>query len=318
LLVPDNKYMPVPERKINNQLVPAKPFLKWAGSKRQLLHHFIDMYPQGLKTGKIKNYYEPFAGSGAVFFDIAQRYEIENAFLCDVNEDLVLTYKIIQAHVSKLTSVLYKHQKEYLALDKTGRLAYFYDQRTAFNQQRFDTGVNKNTDKGIKRAALLIFLNRTCFNGLFRVNSKGAFNTPAGDYVKPSICDEENLRSVSKLLVKATIKKADFSQVLKDLKPASFIYFDPPYRPLGITASFTAYSKSAFTDKQQVQLAGVYKNLDKEGAAVMLSNSDTGDNFFDNLYRGFHIVRVPAKRLINANASKRGYVNEIVVTNYPV
>lgn len=310
--------MPVQERKIKNLLSPAKPFLKWAGSKRQLLHHFINIYPPALKTGRIKNYYEPFAGSGAVFFDVAQRYEIEHACLCDVNEDLVLTYHMIQSHVAKLTGVLYKHQKEYLALDKAGRLAYFYDQRTAFNQQRFDTAFNKNTDKGIKRAAQLIFLNRTCFNGLFRVNSKGSFNTPAGDYAKPSICDEENLLAASKLLSKATIKKADFTQVLKDLKPASFVYFDPPYRPLSATASFTAYSKSAFTDTQQVQLAGIYKELDKKGAAVMLSNSDTRDNFFDDLYRDFHIMRVPAKRLINADVSKRGFVNEIVVTNYPV
>ena len=310
--------MPVPEKKADNKSFPAKPFLKWAGSKRQLLKHFTGIYPPELKAGAIKNYYEPFLGSGAVFFDIAQRYKIENACLCDVNEELVLTYKIVQAHVSKLTTVLLKHQEKYLALNKARRLAYFYDQRAVFNEQRFDKGINKNTDKGIARAAQLIFLNRTCFNGLFRVNSKGGFNTPAGDYVNPSICDEENLMAVSRLLAGATIRKADFTQVLRDVKPASFVYLDPPYRPLSITASFTAYSKSAFTDKQQVQLAGVCRDLDKKGAAVMLSNSDTRDGFFDKLYHGFHILRVPARRQINADASKRGTVNELVITNYPV
>jgi DNA adenine methylase len=308
----------VPAKKNNTTLHPAKPFLKWAGSKRQLLNQFINIYPQQLKAGKIKNYYEPFLGSGAVFFDIAQRYQIENAWLCDVNDDLVLTYKMIQGHVSKLTGVLQHHQKKYLALNKKQRLAYFYEQRTIFNEQRFDKDVNRNADKGIARAAQLIFLNRTCFNGLFRVNSKGEFNTPAGDYAKPSICDEENLLAVSGLLEKATIKKADYITSIKNVKPASFIYFDPPYRPLSITASFTAYSKSAFTDVQQTRLAGVYRDLDKKGATIMLSNSDTKDGFFDDLYKGFNLMRVPARRLINSDASGRGNVNEIVVTNYMV
>lgn len=309
----------MPEKKAeNNKLHPAKPFLKWAGSKRQLLNHFNKLYPQKLKEGAIQNYYEPFLGSGAVFFDIAQRYQIEHACLCDVNEDLVLTYKMVQLHVSALTAALYQHQEKYLPLDKAARLTYFYDQRTRFNMQRFDKGIDKNIRKQIARAARLIFLNRTCFNGLFRVNAKGAFNTPAGDYIKPAICDEQNLLAVSGLLKNVTIKKADFTNVLEAVKPASFVYFDPPYRPLSRSASFTAYSKSAFTDVQQAKLAEVYKELSKKGAAVMLSNSDTNDLFFDNLYQGFHITRVPAKRLINADATKRGTVNEIVVTNYQV
>jgi DNA adenine methylase len=310
--------MVVPEKKAENKLHRAKPFLKWAGSKRQLLNHFSKLYPQKLKDGAIQNYYEPFLGSGAVFFDVAQRYQIEYACLCDVNEDLVLTYKMVQSHVSALTAALYQHQEKYLPLDKAARLTYFYDQRTRFNTQRFDEGLNKNIRKQIVRAAQLIFLNRTCFNGLFRVNSKGAFNTPAGDYIKPAICDEENLQAVSTLLEKVIIKKADFTTVLKDVKPASFVYFDPPYRPLSRSASFTAYSKPAFTDVQQAQLADVYKKLDKKGVAIMLSNSDTNDLFFDNLYKGFHIMRIPAKRLINADATKRGTINEILVTNYPV
>jgi DNA adenine methylase len=298
--------------------VHAKPFLKWAGSKRQLLNQFINLYPPQLKAGTIKNYYEPFLGSGAVFFDVSKRYKVENVFLSDVNADLILTYKIVQSHVSSLTEVLLKHQKKYLALNKTERLKYFYDQRALFNIQPNDFDTEKKSGKAITRAARLIFLNRTCFNGLFRVNSKGAFNTPAGQYAKPAICDEVNLKAVSGLLQKANIKKSNYNDELKDIKPASFVYFDPPYRPLSRTSNFTAYSKSAFTDEQQARLAQLFRDLNEKGAAVMLSNSETNDCFFDHLYKDFHIVRVPAKRLINSDASKRGLVNEIVVTNYPV
>ena len=296
----------------------VKPFLKWAGGKRQLLHHFAGMYPAALKTGKIKNYYEPFLGSGAVFFDIAQQYTIENAYLFDVNKELILTYQVVQEQSAKLTDALYLIEKKYLALDKPGRQAFFYDQRTAFNQQNFNAAAKNNLSKKITRAAQLIFLNRTCYNGLFRVNSKGAFNTPAGDYKNPSICDPVHLAAVSKLLSKATIRQADFKKGLKTVKPSSFVYFDPPYRPVSKTASFTGYSKSIFADEQQKQLAALYRQLHKNGTALMLSNSDTADGFFDKLYRGFTITRVPAKRMINTDASKRGFVNEIVVVNYPI
>ena len=310
--------MPASKKNTATESVHVKPFLKWAGGKRQLLAHFNDLYPVELKTGTIKNYYEPFLGSAAVFFDIAQRYRIENAFLFDVNLELILTYQVIQSHVSKLAEVLLKHEKKYLALNKQQRLVYFYDQREQFNQQRFDTGFTKSNSKGIARAAQLIFLNRTCYNGLFRVNSKGEFNTPAGDYAKPSICDFKNLAAVSKLLENATIRQADFAKALQNTAVSSFVYLDPPYRPLSRTANFTSYSKSIFQDEQQSKLASLYRKLDKKGAVLMLSNSDSPDNFFDKLYKGFTITRVPARRQINADASKRGLVNEIVVTNYPL
>jgi len=309
--------MTVSKKNITTEIV-IKPFLKWAGGKRQLLHHFTGMYPPALKAGSINNYYEPFLGSGAVFFDIAQRYPVKNFFLSDINAELVLTYQVIQAHVSKLIEVLYQHEKNYLALDKEKRLQYFYAQRELFNLQRFDTGLSKNAGKGVARAAQLIFLNRTCYNGLFRVNSKGEFNTPAGDYTKPSICDVKNLTAAAKLLDKANIKQAGFAQTLKNIPPSSFVYLDPPYRPVSKTASFTAYSKSLFQDEQQAELAARYRQLDKSRVLLMLSNSDSADKFFDKLFKGFTITRVPAKRLINKDASKRGHVNEIVVTNYLV
>jgi len=295
--------------------MPVKPFLKWAGGKRQLLHHFAAMYPPALKNGKIKHYYEPFLGSGAVFFDIAQRFPMENAYLSDINSELVLTYQVIQSSVAALIDALLQHQKKYRALDQAGRLNYFYDQRDAFNRQGLQAAV-RNRHERVIRAAQLIFLNRTCYNGLFRVNARGAFNTPAGDYKNPSICDPDNLLAVSKLLSNATIKKAAFTAALKNIPPASFVYLDPPYRPLSKTASFTAYNQSAFGDEQQKKLAAIYKQLSQKGAAVMLSNSDSKDRFFDRLYAGFTITRVPAKRLINTDASKRGLVNEIVVTNF--
>ena len=316
-MVPETS-MPASKKNTIPGTSPAKPFLKWAGGKRQLLPYFMDSYPPALKTGAIKNYYEPFLGSGAVFFDVAQRYAIEHAFLFDVNPELVLTYRVIQSQVNRLAEVLSLHEKKFLALSRPKRLVYFYEQRAQFNQQHAEAGFNKAGSKGIARAAQLIFLNRTCYNGLFRVNSGGAFNTPAGDYAKPVICDLNNLTAVSALLDKATIKQADFRTALKNTRPSSFVYLDPPYRPLSKTASFTAYSKSAFQDKQQIQLARIYRRLNEKGAALMLSNSDTPDGFFDKLYNGFAIERVPARRLINADASKRGHVNEIVVTNYPL
>ncbi len=309
---------------IKNTAQPqAKPFLKWAGGKRQLLNLFQQLYPPALQANKIKNYYEPFLGSGAVFFDIVQKYKIENAFLYDVNPELVLTYRVIQEQPAKLIECLQAMQKKYLPLDTEKRTTFFYKQRTQFNRQLAKTDFDKFNDSWIKRAAQTIFLNRTCYNGLFRVNAKGAFNTPAGNYSRPVICDAQNLLAVSKLLQIATIKRADYRQIVKDLKPRAFIYFDPPYRPLSKTAAFTAYSQFAFGDAQQQELAVLFGKLHKKRVSLMLSNSDPSnfgvkDTFFDDLYSNFTITRVPARRLINSNAALRGSINEIVVTNYPV
>lgn len=303
--------------------VGAKPFLKWAGGKGQLLNKFQDLYPQQLKNKKIKTFYEPFLGSGAVFFDIAQNYEIESAFLYDINEELILTYKVIQKDVIKLLDFLYRYQKTYIKLDKIKRQEFFYDQRTNYNLQRFNIDYNMYSESWFPRAAQLIFLNRTCFNGLYRINSKGEFNSPVGDYDNPTICDEQNLLAVNKVLEIAEIKRADFKEIINDLKAKSFIYFDPPYRPISETASFKAYTKHGFADCEQLQLAQLYKQLDKKGSKIMLSNSDPknndpNDNFFDEIYNGYNIFRVPARRMINSDPTKRGAINEIVVTNYAI
>lgn len=301
--------------------VGAKPFLKWAGGKGQLLNKFQDLYPKQLKEKNIKTFYEPFLGSGAVFFDIAQNFDIECAYLYDINEELILTYRVIQKDVSALIDLLYRYQRNYLKLDKNKRQEFFYDQRSKYNAQRLSINHDKYSEKWFSRAAQLIFLNRTCFNGLYRVNSKGEFNSPVGDYDNPTICDEINLLAVSKVLEKAEVKKADFKEIINDLKVQSFVYFDPPYRPISKTASFKAYSRHDFADNEQFQLAKLYKQLDKKGSKVMLSNSDPKnndptDNFFDEIYHGYNIHRVPARRMINSDPTKRGSINEIVVTNY--
>lgn len=320
--IEDNE-IPKVEDLFNPYNVGARPFLKWAGGKGQLLNKFQKLYPKQLKEKKIKTFYEPFLGSGAVFFDIAQHYNIESAYLYDINDELILTYRVIQKDVSKLLDFLYRYQKNYLKLDKKKRQDLFYDQRTNYNLQRFNIDYNKYSEQWFPRAAQLIFLNRTCFNGLYRVNSKGEFNSPAGDYDNPTICDEQNLLAVHKVLQIAEIKKADFKEIITDLKAKSFVYFDPPYRPISKTANFKAYNKQDFADSEQIKLAKLFKQLDKKGTQVMLSNSDPknndpDDNFFDEIYSDYNITRVSARRMINSNPTKRGAINEIVVTNYSI
>jgi DNA adenine methylase len=307
----------------NHFNVGAKPFLKWAGGKGQLLDKFQEFYPKLLKQKEIKTFYEPFLGSGAVFFDIAQHYDIEDAYLYDINEELILTYKVIQKDVTKLLDFLYQYQKKYIKLDKKQRQVFFYDQRANFNLQRSNINFDKYSEQWFPRAAQLIFLNRTCYNGLYRVNSKGEFNSPAGDYDNPTICDEQNLLAVHQVLKIAVIKKADFKEIINDIKAKSFVYFDPPYRPISKTASFKAYSKQDFAENEQIQLAKLFRQLDNKGTHLMLSNSDPknydpSDNFFDDIYRGYNITRIPAKRMINSDPTKRGAINELVVTNYQI
>ncbi|HED37603.1 MAG TPA: Dam family site-specific DNA-(adenine-N6)-methyltransferase [Ignavibacteria bacterium] len=299
----------------------AKPFLKWVGGKRQLLEQFEKLYPIELELKRIKNYYEPFVGGGAVFFDVVQNYEIENAYLYDINDELILTYKVIQKDVNKLIEFLYRYNKQYKKLNEEKKKEYYYELRENYNIQRFNIDYNKYSENWAPRAAQSIFLNKTCFNGLFRFNSKGGFNAPMGRYKNPKILDQQNLLNVSKLLEIATIKKADFKEVKNDIQNNSFVYFDPPYRPISKTSSFTSYSKYTFQDDEQLQLASLFYELDQRGHKLMLSNSDPKntdpeDDFFESIYSTFNITRVDAKRSINSNGSKRNSIKEIVVTNY--
>ncbi|MEI6422592.1 MAG: Dam family site-specific DNA-(adenine-N6)-methyltransferase [Lentisphaerota bacterium] len=301
--------------------VHIKPFLKWAGGKRRLLPKFQDMYPADLKNRKIKNYFEPFLGSGAVFFDIIQNYDVENSYLYDINEDLILAYQVVQRDPLKLISELEKYESSYLKLNRGERSTYFYGLRWKFNSQRRFIDFENYSERWIRRAAQIIFLNKTCYNGLYRVNSDGDFNTAAGDYDNPKICDAHNLIHASKILLKAEIKKAPFDNLENEIKHNSFVYFDPPYRPISKSSHFTAYSSNRFDDREQIKLSSLFSKLHERGISMMLSNSDPKnlnphDDFFDDLYSGFNIHRVPVPRFINSNAEKRGCVSEIIITNY--
>ena len=291
----------------------AKPFLKWAGGKGQLLDIFDKMFPQELIEGKIKTYIEPFVGGGAVLFHILQNYKIEKAYINDINKELINCYRCIKADVEEVIKPLSILENKYLSSED--RAKYFYNVRERYNQ------IHLNGHFDYEKCADFIFLNHTCFNGLYRVNKEGKFNVPHGKYKNPLICDKENLRLCSQLLQKVEISFGDYRQALSNANKDSFVYFDPPYRPLIENNSFVNYDKSGFDDNDQIELSQNYKKLDKQNCLLMLSNSDPkntneNDNFFDDLYKGFSIERVYAKRMINCQASKRGNITEIVVMNY--
>lgn len=303
----------------------ARPFLKWAGGKGQLLERLSAYFPKALSDGTVKNYFEPFLGGGAMFFHVMQAYPLRSAYLMDANEELVLLYSAVKRDVEPLIGILAQMQKDYLKLSEERRQARFLKVREELNLARPGTDFRKYSQAWVERASQIIFLNKTCYNGLFRVNRKGGFNTPFGKYVRPTIADAENLRAASGLLAKARIRLGDFGDLarLEAVKPGSFIYYDPPYRPLSRTASFTSYSKLAFGDGEQERLAEMFRALDKRGVYQMLSNSDPkntdpGDDFFEDRYAKYRdtFFRVPASRSINSRAGGRGRINEIVITNY--
>lgn len=299
------------------QTKKAKPFLKWAGGKGQLIDQIVPFLSPGLEEGQITKYFEPFLGGGALFFWLAEQYQFEQSYLYEINPAVSLCYQVIQKNVVKLIRELYQLEQEYLSASESGREKLYYNRREEFN-----LFLRKKTSNGVvHQAALLIFLNKTCFNGLYRVNSQGEFNVPFGRYKNPNICNDDNLHAVSELLQRAEIVCGDFSQCLEYADSESLVYFDPPYRPISTTSSFTSYSKNSFDDQEQKRLRKVYGELDKKGAHVVLSNSDPKnsnpkDNFFDDLYRGYHIERLNATRLINCDAEKRGVIKEILVMNY--
>ncbi len=293
---------------------PAKPFLKWAGGKTRLLKQLENFYPSELRQGHIKRYIEPFLGSAAVFFYIVQKYNIKSAYLADRNEELILTYKTVQNNVADLCESLEILSNKYYKLSQGQQEQFFYEVRESFNKTSHNLS--------IKRAAQVIFLNKTCYNGLFRVNKKGQFNTPFGKYLNPQLFDYANLMNVSKILQIAEIETYDFMESTRKANDKTFIYLDPPYRPISQTSSFTAYSKYEFGETQQAQLAQVLRQLNKQTSAkLMLSNSDptnnnTEDKYFEKLYCRFHIYRLLANRAINSKKDKRGKIRELLILNY--
>ncbi len=290
----------------------AKPFVKWAGGKTQLLEDIKNAFPRDLSQRKDVVYVEPFVGGGAVLFWILQEYpNISKAVINDINAELICTYRVVQNDVESLIVELERLQSEYIPLDEKSRKDYFMAHREHFNEAAC-------TD--IETASLFIFLNKTCFNGLYRVNSKGKFNVPHGRYANPRICDAKTLRADATLLKKVEILCGDFAQTGKYADDNTIFYFDPPYRPLTETAAFTSYSKDGFNDAEQTRLRDFCKQIAADKSLFVASNSDPQnvndkDDFFDQLYKMFDIKRVSAARTINSKGDGRDSISEIMVSN---
>lgn len=293
-----------------------RPFVKWAGGKGSLIPQLNNFYPYELKNGIIERYIEPFVGGGAVLIDILQKYDVQEAYAFDINIDLINSYNVIKNNVEDLITNLKQMETEYLQLEQEERKNYFYNKRDEYNNYTL-----KENEQNIQRAAQFIYLNRTCFNGLYRVNKAGKFNVPMGSHKNPTICDEENLRNLSKLIQNVQFQYGDYKRSMEYVTENTFVYFDPPYRPLNVTSGFTSYTKEDFNDENQKELAEFYRELNEQNAKLMLSNSNPKntnkeDNFFDNIYQGFNIDEIYASRTINANSKGRGKISEILVTNY--
>ena len=291
---------------------PAKPFVKWVGGKTQLLEDIKKALPMDLSKRENVTYVEPFVGGGAVLFWILQEYpNITRAVINDINAELICTYRVIKNDVENLIFELRRLQEQYLPLNSEARKSFFITQRNRFNE-------TEKTD--VDTATLFIFLNKTCFNGLYRVNSKGKFNVPHGRYTNPIICDEKRLRADSALLQRVEILCGDFAQTGRYAGENVLYYFDPPYRPLTATSAFTSYSKEGFNDAEQTRLRDFCDQIAANKSLFVASNSDpqnidNDDDFFDHLYRMFNIKRVSAARMINSKGDGRGVISEIMISN---
>ncbi len=266
-----------------------KPFVKWAGGKRQLVDILLSNVPPSFNR-----YFEPFVGGGALLFEL----QPQKAVISDINEELINAYKVIKDNVEELINSLKKHKNT---------KEYYYAIRA----------INPKTLTPVERASRFIYLNKTCFNGLYRENSKGQFNVPFGKYKNPKICDEENLRAVSEFLnkIEIVILNCDYKETCEMAKSEDFVYLDPPYYPISKTASFTKYNKNGFSEEDQIELSEIFKDLDRKGCYVMLSNSNT--EFIKKLYANYRIQEIKANRFINCKANRRGKSNiEVLITNF--
>ena len=292
----------------------AKPFVKWVGGKTQLIDQLEALLPADFTEREDVTYIEPFVGGGAMLFYMLQTYpNIKSAIINDINPDLTLCYQVVRDNPTELINSLKDIQAHYHALKtEEERKTFFLEQRDRFNTKSLNA---------IENCTLFFFLNRTCFNGLYRVNKAGKFNVPFGKYVTPTICDAATIYADSKLLQKVEIMTGDFEQTFDKIKGNTFFYFDPPYRPLSNTSSFNDYTKEDFNDEAQIRLKLFCDRLNEIGVNFMLSNSDClgkngTDRFFDDLFINYKIERVWASRNINSVASKRGKLTEIVISNY--
>lgn len=316
-VIPNNAEKPIDARSTRYNMSTdkcVKPFLKWAGGKGQLIREIEKYYPFGTTITK---YAEPFVGGGAVLFDILNKHKVNEIYISDTNAELINTYKIVRDKIDELVELLQTYQSEYIPLASEDRKEYYMSKRESFNELK----INGNEKTNIEKAALMIFLNKTCFNGLYRVNKKGLFNVPMGSYKNPMICDEDNLRRVSYKLQNVTIVCGDYRESKDFIDANTFAYFDPPYRPITDTASFTAYTETLFNDEEQIELARFVDEMHTKGAKIVVSNSDpknsnTEDDFFDNIYKAHKIKRVEATRMINCNSEARGRIRELLISNY--
>lgn len=292
-------------------MITAKPFIKWVGGKTQLLDEIRKLYPT-----QTEKYCEPFVGGGAVLFDVLSRLGPKEVLINDINGELINTYCQIKTNCGDLIDVLADLQERYWNSSHEENKSLFLEKRERFNSLK----VNGNKKDNLEKAVLFIFLNKTCFNGLFRVNSKGLFNVPFNNAKKPLLCDVENLKVCSELLQNVKMSVGNYAQCKNFIDSKTFVYIDPPYRPLTETAAFTSYNENGFGDKEQIELAQFIEEISERRAIVVTSNSDPknvceNDNFFDRLYKKFSIKRVSASRMINSNAKKRGAINELLISN---
>lgn len=300
----------------------VRPILKWAGGKSKLIPQLEEKFPIELKKNEIKTYIEPFVGGGAMLFYLAGRYNFEKIVINDINSGLTLTYRVVKDNLEELMNVLEKLQNDFNHLQSQEEKKEFYlNIRELFNKSKNDIDYVNIDKAGIIHAAHMIFLNKSCFNGLYRENKKGGFNVPFGQKNIVNTFDRKNIINVSNLLKNAIILNGDFEGVEEHIDDHTFIYMDPPYRPLNATSNFKDYSKEEFNDESQIRLANFCNNINRKYVKLMLSNSDPknsdeSDIFFDKLYKEFNIHRVCAARSINSNGSGRGKVSEILVTNY--
>lgn len=289
----------------------AFPFVKWVGGKRQLLHRIQSYYPFQ-KYPNINKYIEPFVGGGAVLFDILNIFHLKEVYVSDINADLILTYKTIRDTPYDLIELLSEYQHEYSTCPIDKKEDYYTDKKRKYNSLKSLT---------IEKAALFIFLNKTCFNGLYRVNKSGEFNVARGTYRPYTICDKDNILAVSSKLQNVGLVAADYHVCQSFVDANTFVYLDPPYRPLSNVTNTIHYDISEFDDKKQIELADFFMDLDTTGAKLLMSNSnpkntDIHDDFFEILYENFYINYVDAKRSINNNPYGRGTVSELLISNY--
>lgn len=316
-IIPANAEKPLDKRTIRyekSKKISLKPFVKWVGGKSQLIHELEKIIPiNGEKV--LTKYAEPFVGGGALLFNILSKYDFEKIYISDINAELINAYNTIKNDVHALIELLSEMQEKFLPMNDENRKKYYYEIRNKFNDYKLS---EKNQ---IQKAALFIFLNKTCFNGLYRVNRKGQFNVPMGAYKKPTICDKANLIRIAEALKNVTIVFGDYSLSRDFIDEDTLVYLDPPYRPISETASFTAYNADIFNDDEQIRLSHFVNDLNDIDAKVILSNSDPKninqeDNFFEKLYSRYNINKVEATRMINSNSEKRGKIKELLICNY--